>query len=365
MFFFLQITRLIQKNEFTQEFSSGPIKSYESNQLGSNSPIEDVRSEATCLHTPGFLLGVFDGHAGGSCAQIISKRLLRYIGCSLVPPQKLRQLLANGARSDSFLQCHNDKVDFVSEIKHIYEESFARFARELSQRDEVQSVAEAIENAALRLDQDISDEALRHVDDPRILSVAMSGAVSCTIHIENSNLHVASTGDCAVVMGSLNEADQWVTRKLSASHCAENPGEVRRIRSEHPVSERNTVIRADRLLGQLAPLRAFGDVRYKWSREDLETIIEPHFGHCVAPSYHTPPYLTARPDVSEHVLTKRDRFLIIATDGLWDMMSPMQAVQLVGEHMSGKAFLKPLSLPNKRLSLGEIAKMLHIRRFAT
>lgn len=253
-------------------------------------------------------------------------------------------------------------MDFVSEIKSIYEESFARFAHELGRRDEVSDVAEAMENAALRLDQDISEEALRHIEDPRILSVAMSGAVSCTVHIENNNLHVASTGDCGVVMGSLNEADQWVTRKLSVSHCAENPAEVRRIRAEHPVSERNTVIRADRLLGQLAPLRAFGDVRYKWSREELETVAEPHFGNCVAPSYHTPPYLTARPDISHHVLTQKDRFLIIATDGLWDMMSPMQAVQLVGEHMSGKAFLKPLTLPKKRLSLGEIAKMLQIRR---
>lgn len=77
-----------------------------------------MRSEATCLHTGGHLLGVFDGHAGGACAQIVAKRLLRYIGSGLVPVDQLRQLLADGARSDSFLQCHNDQVTICAYEGH-------------------------------------------------------------------------------------------------------------------------------------------------------------------------------------------------------------------------------------------------------
>lgn len=45
--------------------------------------------------------------------------------------------------------------------------------------------------------------------------------------------------------------------------------------------------------------------------------------------YKTPPYLTALPELTEHRLSARDRFLIIASDGLWDMMSPGEAVQVV------------------------------------
>lgn len=44
---------------------------FESNQLPANAPIEDRRSAATCLQTRGMLLGVFDGHAGCACAQVI------------------------------------------------------------------------------------------------------------------------------------------------------------------------------------------------------------------------------------------------------------------------------------------------------
>ena len=36
--------------------------------------------------------------------------------------------------------------------------------------------------------------------------------------------------------------------------------------------------------------------------------------------------------------------MVIGSDGLWDMMTPMQAIRLVGEHMSGKITLTPLNL---------------------
>jgi len=62
----------------------------------------------------------------------------------------------------------------------------------------------------------------------------------------------------------------------------------------------------------------------------------------------TPPYLTARPEVAYHRLRAKDSFIIIGSDGLWDMLSPSQAVRLVGEHMSGKTVLSPYSLPKGR-----------------
>jgi pyruvate dehydrogenase phosphatase len=48
-------------NEHTFEFTTpGSVKSYDSNQLASNDPIEDTRSEARCLLTEGrFVVGNF------------------------------------------------------------------------------------------------------------------------------------------------------------------------------------------------------------------------------------------------------------------------------------------------------------------
>lgn len=339
------------------------VKSYDTNQVASNNPLEDRRSEASCLFTKGSLFGVFDGHAGPSCAQIICKRLLRYIAASLIPPAVLKERIEAGAESHSFLQCHNDAVDFVPEVNAIYEKSFAKYARGLCYENASDfQISLALQNAFLRLDEDIGAEALEHKSH-RTLSVAMSGAVACVAHIDGVNLHIASTGDCSAVLGSLNERGDWETKRLSHEHNAENVGEVRRITDSHPLSERDTVIRSERLLGQLAPLRAFGDFRYKWPNQTLREVVVPHYGvQAIPPHYYTPPYLTAEPEITYHVIKPKDKFLVLATDGITDFMTASQIVNLIGEHLIGKVFLQPLSLPKRNVTLGEVAQMLSQRK---
>lgn len=325
LFVYFQVNCILSANEYTKEFPEEnrghACLSYDSNQLPSNNPCEDARTEGSLVHTTGLLVGIFDGHAGNSCSQVISKRLLRYIGASLIPPSVLQQALADGAKSNAFLKCHNDKHDFVEELKELYERSFKKFAAELvEKRPENFQMSEVLENAFVKLDRDISEEALKS-GISQTLSVALSGSVAIVAHIDKNHLHVASTGDCQGVLGSINENGDWSAKKMTEEHNAENMAEVRRILDEHPSSERDTAIRGDRLLGQLAPLRAFGDVRYKWSREELQKYAVPTFGEqVIPPNYHTPPYLSAKPAIHHQILTPKDKFLILASDGLWDVM---------------------------------------------
>lgn len=133
-------------------------------------------------------------------------------------------------------------------------------------------------------------------------------------------------------LGTLSETNSWIANKLTNEHNTYNQAEVDRILKEHPYNESLSVIRMDRLLGHLAPLRAMGDFRFKWSNDIMKNVIAKHFGdQIVLHNYHTPPYLTCKPEVKHHRLTARDKFLIIGTDGLWDMMTPLQAVRLVGK----------------------------------
>ena len=86
--------------------------------------------------------------------------------------------------------------------------------------------------------------------------------------------------------------------------------------------------RKDRLLSILAPLRAFGDFKFKWDAETIKKTLGCVLGeNAVVDNYKTPPYLTARPDVMKHKLTARDKFMVIASDGLWDMFTPLQVTQ--------------------------------------
>ncbi|KOC61480.1 [Pyruvate dehydrogenase [acetyl-transferring]]-phosphatase 1, mitochondrial [Habropoda laboriosa] len=366
-----EVTAILQANEYTKEFNGeSSIKYYDSNQLASNNPIEDTRSEAQCLLTKGILLGVFDGHGGVTCAQIISKRLFHYISACLLPTKLLKQYLStvNSNNKLELLQMFNDKVDFVSDIRDLHQASFLTFVKDLIESECTKEfqMETALENAFLRLDNDLSNEALLNLgknSTARTVAVAMSGAVAAVAHIDGPHLHVAGVGDCQAVLGVLSENDGWSAKLMTMGHNTDNRLEVERILSEHPANEKSTVIKMERLLGQLAPLRSLGDFRYKWSKNTLKEVVVPYFGEAaIPPNYRTPPYLTAKPEVKYHRLTPRDKFLIIASDGLWDLMSPLQAVRLVGEHMSGKVTLNPLRLPRKNMKLSEINKMLLQRK---
>ncbi|KAE8739874.1 hypothetical protein FOCC_FOCC014631 [Frankliniella occidentalis] len=367
----VEVTDKLQKNEYTQEFNfEGSIKSYDSNQLASNSPVEDSRSEARCLQTAGMLYGIFDGHGGAACAQVIAKRLFNYITVSLLPSDLLQQC-HQGGNSEKLLEPYNDKMQFYDDLQQLYDKSFSAFVEELvndkKHKEEFQ-MKDALVRAFLKLDGDLSEEGKVTKNgevNKRTLSVAMSGAVACVAHIDGPHLHVANVGDCQAVIGVLGEGNTWTAKKLTEEHNADNISELKRIVQEHPPSEKDTVISSDRLLGQLAPLRAMGDFRYKWSREDLLRYAVPTYGEkVIAPDYHTPPYLTARPDVTYHRLRPKDKFLIIASDGLWDLVSPLQAVRLVGEHMSGKVTLSPFRLPKANMTFNEINEALLQRKEA-
>lgn len=157
--------------------------------------------------------------------------------------------------------------------------------------------------------------------------------------------YIANAGDARAVLGVQEEDGSFSVHTLSNDHSAQNDEEVARIRGEHPPSERKTVIRQvllslicsvrlfvtafiktsfcrllyqDRLLGLLMPFRAFGDVKFKWSIELQKRVLEsgPDQLHenehtkFIPPNYHTPPYLTAEPEITYHKLRPQDRFMV-------------------------------------------------------
>lgn len=62
----------------------------------------------------------------------------------------------------------------------------------------------------------------------------------------------------------------------------------------------------------------------------LEKWVTPILGEtALPPHYKTPPYLSARPEIIKHTLSPKDKFIVIASDGLWDLLSPTQVVRLV------------------------------------
>lgn len=101
------------------------------------------------------------------------------------------------------------------------------------------------------------------------------------------------------------------------------------MRAEHPGEDH--VIRNGRVLGGLEPTRAFGDAFYKWSVETQLKIKKEFFGRTPSQLLKSPPYVTAEPVVTTtQIHPENGDFLVLATDGLWEMLTNEEVVGLVG-----------------------------------
>lgn len=123
---------------------------------------------------------------------------------------------------------------------------------------------------------------------------------------------------------------------LSNDHNTDNQREVARIRFAHP--EEADLLTNGRIKGILKPTRHIGGALLK------EPIARRFIrGDSLTENWH-PPYTTASPEVSYRTLTPADRFIVIGTDGLWDLIDNQEAVSLVVEY---EALRKEGLIPNE------------------
>ena len=336
------ILHMYQGSMAVKAIGESPVHGFETNQLPSNNPIEDRRAVGRLSQTGGLLFGVYDGHGGCACAQAVQERLFDYLAVALLPVDILEKYsrLMHTDTPLEILQKHRHNNDYInSEMGRMHAASLNKFVSETLSSEFNEEPVEpdwsfttSIENAFKQLDTDISLEALPGTSSVNFeaVEVALSGACATVAHISGVHMHVANAGDCRAVLGQFEDGS-WQAVPLSQDHNVENKAEVERIKKEHPMSESSAVIKNGRLLGQLAPLRAFGDVRYKWNLQDIQRLEQlGTYGPKISPmNYYTPPYLTASPDIKYHRLGPRDKFLVLASDGLWEQLPNDKVVQLV------------------------------------
>jgi len=262
-------------------------------------------------------------------------------------------------------------------LKLIHHQSLRTYAEELLKdrimeesigNDLKLNYEKILTDSFLKLDQHLEMEAKPDIAsgrqlDKETMDVIMSGSCACVALLDGKNLYVANCGDARAVLGQENDDGTYTPFQMSYEHNADNSSEVHRLFQEHP-NEQTTLVRDGRLLEMLLPFRAFGDIRFKWNLKMLKEHAVPFYGHGVMPSNSfTPPYVTAKPEVIHRLLNYRDKFLVLATDGLWDLLSPQRVVQLIGDHLNGQQSYDPYILPEDRhLRLREIFEDLTKRR---
>ncbi|KAH8888386.1 phosphatase [Thozetella sp. PMI_491] len=308
-----QATLKLRKSEQSYFVNRGQgVVRYDLVQLPSNDPIEDDHAEKI-VEVPSkengnsdwMFWGVFDGHSGWTTSAKLRQVLISYVARELNDTYK-----ASGSLLPS-----PETIDM------------------------------AIKTGFTRLDDEIVHQSAQKVlkTNSRIvaaetLAPALSG--SCALlsfyDCRSKLLRVACTGDSRAVLGRRSESGKWTATPLSVDQTGGNPDEAARLRKQHPGEE--YVVRNGRVLGGLEPTRAFGDASYKWSREVSDRLKAQFFGRTVSSLLKTPPYVTAEPVVTTtKIEPERGDFVVMATDGLWEMLTNEEVVGLVGKWIDTQA----------------------------
>ncbi|WWC96007.1 hypothetical protein V866_002874 [Kwoniella sp. B9012] len=187
--------------------------------------------------------------------------------------------------------------------------------------------------------------------NPSLLSlIPNAGSTACTafIDIKQELLYLINLGDVRAVAGWYNVKEgKWRVDILSQDQECGNPSEVKRLNAQH-FDQDNVVLNegfTPRLLGNMQPSRAFGDDGLKLTKADKRSIElagqvnfvgeESPFTKKTVP-YIDPPYMDAEPEITIRNLRENDdeklKFLVIATDGLWDKLSSEEVILLLSAH---------------------------------
>ncbi len=319
-----QATHALRKTEESYLVGRGRgVVRYDTVQVPSNYPIEDDHAEKIVevqqsvtppsegtSSSDWMFWGVFDGHSGWTTSAKLRQVLISYVARELKSTYK-------AASTDPSLTLPTP-----------------------------QSIDAAIKRGFLALDHEIVNTSVEKVSKNRkdkaaaaqILAPALSGSCALLSFYDSSSklFRVAVTGDSRAVLGRKSQATgKWIATPLSEDQTGSTPSEVARLQVEHPGEEH--VTHRGRILGGLEPSRAFGDASYKWSREVQLRMKEWFYGRSTTPLLKTPPYVTAEPIVTTtKVEPEMGDFVVLATDGLWEMLTNEEVVGLVGQWLESQ-----------------------------
>ncbi|KAK4761353.1 hypothetical protein SAY87_006246 [Trapa incisa] len=161
--------------------------------------------------------------------------------------------------------------------------------------------------------------------------IAAVGSCCLVGVICNGTLYVANLGDSRAVMGKLVGATGEVAAvQLSTEHNASIESVRQELYSNHPDDSQVVVLKHNvwRVKGIIQISRSIGDFYLK----KAEFNRAPLYSKFRLREPLKRPILSAEPSISVHQLEPHDRFLIFASDGLWEHLSNQEAVDIVQKH---------------------------------
>lgn len=227
----------------------------------------------------GTFIGVYDGHGGPETSRYVNDHLFQNLKRFSTEQQSM-------------------SVDVIQKAFHATEEGFLSIvARQWTVRPQLAAVG----------------------------SCCLVGVIC------NGILYIANAGDSRAVLGrAVKATGEVIAIQLSTEHNASIESVRQELHSLHPDDPQIVVLKHNvwRVKGLIQISRSIGDVYLK----KAEFNREPLYAKFRLRDPIRRPILSADPSVSMHEIQSEDRFLIFASDGLWEHLSNQEAVDIVQNH---------------------------------
>ncbi|EEF47391.1 probable protein phosphatase 2C 33 [Ricinus communis] len=247
--------------------------------------------------------GVFDGH--GPYGHMVAKRVRDHLPLKLsahwevniTSEDVLKEISLNTAGS-----MNSEDTTFVSADEE------SRASVDLDDTVKHPEIFQTLKESFLKAFKVMDRELRIHAN----IDCFCSGTTAVTLIKQGRNLVVGNVGDSRAVLGTRDKDDSLVAVQLTVDLKPNLPAEAERIRKckgrvfalqDEPEVARVWLPNNDS--PGLAMARAFGDFCLK------------DFG------------LISVPDVSFRRLSEKDEFIVLATDGIWDVLSNKEVVDIV------------------------------------
>uniref|UniRef100_J3LWT3 protein-serine/threonine phosphatase n=2 Tax=Oryza brachyantha TaxID=4533 RepID=J3LWT3_ORYBR len=258
--------------------------------------------ENFCSKEDTIFCGVFDGH--GPDGHLVSKRVRDLL------PMKLSANLGRDERKETSSIVTGSMTEDGA-TKHMDRDTETPLGTD--DNGEYPNTFAALRTSFLRafyvMDRDL--KLHKNIDS------VFSGTTAVTVIKQGRDLIIGNLGDSRAILGTRDEDDQLLALQLTVDLKPSIPSEAARIRKrsgrifslpDEPDVARVWLPKYN--VPGLAMARAFGDFCLK------------DYG------------LISMPDVSYHRITEKDEFVVLATDGVWDVLSNTEVVSVVSQAKS-------------------------------
>ena len=265
-------------------------------QLGANAPCEDSYfiQNITLLNYKGIFLSVFDGHGGAQLSQYANLLLYPY-----------------------FLEAFN----------------INKFEQDLNKRI-ILSLKQAYERIELEFLKIAFNERLKNN-----YLFSKVGTCAITAIIINKKIFVANLGDSKArlfyvsnkYLKKKNESEMIKVKKISKVFNIRKRSEQIAFKTKFP-KDKDIIkcynYKACYVKGALQPTRTLGDYSLKYLYFNIKEMNDISLYEKYQ-EYFNGPYISSIPDIQIFNLKKNYKFLVMATDGLWDVVRSREIANLI------------------------------------